>query len=125
MNQAESNWGNGVWLTAHLQDLIMDKYQYFYENCTVTVKENWTACRNSIVACSLIQLDYAIEWPISIIITSRHMAMYKEAFHFIFLLKWSLYTTNHLSFTGKLRIRLRGRWKHCRNYQDDSNATLT
>jgi hypothetical protein len=99
-----SNWGNSVWLTSHLQDIIMDLYPNFYEDCTVQVKDHWKQCRDSLEACSLVSLQYKIRWPLNIVITEEHIAVYKELFQFILTVKWALYTINHLSFTGSVMM---------------------
>lgn len=102
MNLRHSNWGNSVWLTSHLQDVIMDQYPNFYEDCTVQVNEMWKQCRDSLKACSLLTIQYEIKWPLSIIITEEQIIMYKEIFEIVLKLKWALYTTNHLVFGGKM-----------------------
>ncbi|RZC36219.1 Spc97 Spc98 domain containing protein [Asbolus verrucosus] len=101
MNIENSNWGNSVWLTSHLQDIIMDLYPNFYEDCTVQVEIHWRQCRDSLEACALLCLQYEIKWPLNIIITREHTEMYRDLFRFILKLKWALYTMNHLSFLGK------------------------
>ncbi|KAJ3650794.1 hypothetical protein Zmor_016873 [Zophobas morio] len=99
MNTTNANWGNSVWLTSHLQDVIMDLYPTFSDDCSVQVKDFWKQCRDSLEACTLLNVQYDIKWPLSIIITTEHIAMYKEVFHFLLKLKWALYTVNHLFFT--------------------------
>ena len=101
MNTTNANWGNSVWLTSHLQDVIMDLYPTFSDDCSVQVKDFWKQCRDSLEACTLLNVQYDIKWPLSIIITTEHIAMYKEVFHFLLKLKWALYTVNHLFFTGE------------------------
>ncbi|XP_072394670.1 gamma-tubulin complex component 5 [Diabrotica undecimpunctata] len=93
------NWGNDIWLTSHLQDIIMDIYPDFYENCYVQVNKNWKACNDALEACNMISVNIEIPWPLNIIISSSQMTIYKDIFHFILKIKWGLYTLNHLSFT--------------------------
>jgi hypothetical protein len=82
----------------------MDLYPNFYEDCTVQVKDHWKQCRDSLEACSLVSLQYKIRWPLNIVITEEHIAVYKELFQFILTVKWALYTINHLSFTGSVMM---------------------
>ncbi|XP_074035449.1 gamma-tubulin complex component 5 [Leptinotarsa decemlineata] len=98
-NSCSKNWGNDIWLTSHLQDIIMDAYPEFYDKCAVQVGKNWRVCSDSSEACDMTSLVYEIQWPLNIIISPIHMALYKELFHFILKIKWGLYTLNHLVFT--------------------------
>ncbi|KAG5864882.1 hypothetical protein JTB14_036711 [Gonioctena quinquepunctata] len=106
-NSCGKNWGNDIWLTSHLQDIIMDAYPEFYDKCSVQVGGNWRVCTDSLEACNMINLIYKIQWPLNIIINPVHMALYEDIFHFILKMKWGLYTLNHLAFTD-LEPRRRG-----------------
>lgn len=101
MNSKNKNWGNDVWLTSSLQDILIDVYPDFYEKCIVHVKENWRLCPDSLETCNMVLLQYTIDWPLNIIISSAQMAVYKDIFQFILKIKWGLYTLTHLYFTGK------------------------
>lgn len=101
MNSKYKNWGNDVWLTSSLQDILIDVYPDFYEKCIVQVKENWRLCPDSLETCNMVILQYTIDWPLNIIISSVQMAVYKDIFQFILKIKWGLYTLTHLYFTGK------------------------
>lgn len=100
MNSRSQNWGNDVWLTASLQDILLDVYPDFYEKCIVRVKDNWRLCPDSLDKCDMVSLQYNVNWPLDIIITSAQMAVYKDIFQFILKIKWGLYTLTHLYFTG-------------------------
>ncbi|KAJ8956277.1 hypothetical protein NQ318_015013 [Aromia moschata] len=76
----QKNWGNEVWLTSHLQDVVTDLYADFYERCRIRVNENWRQCADSLAACGM-------------------MALYEGIFQFVLKIKWALYTVNHLAFT--------------------------
>ncbi|XP_057669823.1 gamma-tubulin complex component 5 [Diorhabda carinulata] len=93
------NWGNDIWLTSHLQDIIMDIYPEFYEKCSVQIDENWKVCNDALEACNMISLQLDIPWPLNLIIIPSQIDMYKDVFHFILKIKWGLYTLNNLSFT--------------------------
>lgn len=104
MESGCKNWCNKIWLTTHLQDIIMDLYPDFYENCSVDIKENWIVCVDGLNACNLINLHHNLQWPLNIIITEAQMHIYKNIFQFILKLKWALYTINRLNFSGKYFI---------------------
>ncbi|CAG9853558.1 unnamed protein product [Phyllotreta striolata] len=99
VNAGNKNWGNDLWLTSHLQDIIMDIYPEFYDRCLVVVRKNWTNCGDSLEACDTISIKMDIKWPLNIIITDAQMSVYRETFDFILKIKWALYTLNHLSFS--------------------------
>lgn len=94
-------WGNSIWLTSHLQDLIMDSYPEFYERISVQVVENWKSCKDPLKACGMINIRFVLKWPSNIVIRDEHLDMYKEVFKFVMKIKWALYTLNHLYFDGK------------------------
>lgn len=100
MNSKNKNWGNDVWLTSALQDIIMDVYPDFYEKCVVHVKENWRLWPDSFETCSMVTLQYNIQWPLNIIISSAQMVVYKDIFQFILKIKWGIISLTHLYFTG-------------------------
>ncbi|KAH1019005.1 gamma-tubulin complex component 5 [Dendroctonus ponderosae] len=92
-------WSNTIWLTSHLQDIFMDMYPEFYEKCSVQVKDELALCADSNWSFNLINVNYDMPWPISIIINQQQMESYKMIFKFLLNLKWALYTVNHLMFT--------------------------
>lgn len=104
MNSENKNWGNDVWLSSALQDIIVDLYPEFYDKCAVKVKKNWKFCVESLETYNMVNMQYTVEWPLNIIITTAQMAVYQDIFQFILKLKWGLYTLTHLYFTGKSLI---------------------
>lgn len=81
-------------------------YPEFYDKCAVQVKKGWSLCTDSLSACSLIDVNYDMPWPLNIIIKPEQMELYKEMFRFLLKLKWALHTLNHLVFSGNLFILL-------------------
>lgn len=102
MNSKTKNGENDVWLTSTLQDVIVDVYPDFYEKCVVQVKKNVGLRTDSLVTCNMISVQYTINWPLNIIISSAQMAVYTDIFQFILKIKWGLYTLTHLYFTGEI-----------------------
>ncbi|KAJ8916483.1 hypothetical protein NQ315_000125 [Exocentrus adspersus] len=98
-NVKSQTWGNDIWLSAHLQDTVMDAYPEFYDTCRVQVKETWRQCLDSLDACGSISVQYEVRWPLNIVITAAQMAVYQDIFRFVMKIKWALYTVNHLVFT--------------------------
>lgn len=70
------------------------------------MKDNWRLCPDALETCDMVSLQYSVNWPLNIIITSAQMAVYKDIFQFILKIKWSLYTLTHLYFTGKIIMYL-------------------
>lgn len=103
MNTPNCDWGNPFWLTSHLQDVLMDPYPNFFEDCCVKTKENWKQCRDSLEALTLLSIHYNIQWPLNIVITEKHLNIYHDFFELILKLKWALNTVNHLYFKGRLQ----------------------
>lgn len=93
-------WGNFFWLTTNLQDVLMDYYPDFSENCRVDVAQNWRQLTNPLEAWEKVSVHFKIEWPINLIIQPKHMTKYLELFKFILKIKWALYTLNGLKFSG-------------------------
>lgn len=94
-----SNWGNDIWLTSHLQDIIIDYHPDLFDKCSVTVKEYWKECKDPIKACDFINIHYRIDWPVNIIINDAQLELYQDIFQFILKIKWALFTLNNLYFS--------------------------
>lgn len=95
-----SSWGNNIWLSSHLQDIIIDYQPDLYERVSVLIPKYWKQINDPIKACEMLEVHFKIDWPINLIITEEQMKKYQEIFTFILLLKYALYTLNQLSFSN-------------------------
>ncbi|CAG9770142.1 unnamed protein product [Ceutorhynchus assimilis] len=101
------SWANDIWLTSHLHDIFIDIYPEFYEKCSVQLQKNWNLCTDSLSACSLINFNYEMPWPLNIIIKPEQMELYKEIFQFLLKIKWALHTVNHLTFSDLTKSNMK------------------
>ncbi|CAH0548603.1 unnamed protein product [Brassicogethes aeneus] len=92
------NWGNEIWLTSNLHDVLVDTFPDFYAKCSVATQESWQQCANSLDCCRTVEIKYAVEWPNNLIVSHEQMRKYEAMFKFLLRLKWGLHTLNHLSF---------------------------
>lgn len=103
-------WGNDIWLTSHLQDILMDIYPEHYDRVNVLVKDAWRDFLNDpLKACSMLRLHYELNWPVNVIISKQNLILYKDLFDFILQIKWALFTLNHLHFADIERKKVKGK----------------
>lgn len=93
-------------MTLQLQDILIDLYPNLYDKCDIVIACGWSESIDPIKACSLFRVKYIVDWPVSMIITKEHLALYDELFNLVLKVKWALYTLNHLSFEGKSNLRV-------------------
>ncbi|XP_025834754.1 gamma-tubulin complex component 5-like isoform X2 [Agrilus planipennis] len=99
IEQANSNsYINQIWLTTYLQDILMDVYPEFTDDCRVELKNNWKLVNDPLRMCTFIKIHTKVKWPINLLVHEYHLDMYHNIFLFILKIKWALYTLNHLYF---------------------------
>ncbi|XP_065172527.1 gamma-tubulin complex component 5 [Atheta coriaria] len=98
--ESNATWGNDIWLTYDLQDVLADAHPRLHERVRVGVKPGWASMlEDPLRTCTLIDVQYSVEWPIDIIVTERCAKMYREMFYFVLKIKWALHTLNHLRYS--------------------------
>lgn len=100
--QIESNptWNNPNSLTNILEEILSQEWPETSSRWSIVVDEVRT--HQVLTAVDKITLQYAIGWPIGMVLNEDSLAKYNEVFRFQLKLKWALWTLDHLRFSGEL-----------------------
>ncbi|XP_076183566.1 gamma-tubulin complex component 5 isoform X2 [Ptiloglossa arizonensis] len=97
--EIESNqmWSNSYFLSCILEEILSQWRPDSSSRWSVTVCN--TNTNQVLVAVDNITLNYAIGWPMNIILNEKTFIKYNEIFRFQLRLKWALWTLNNLRFS--------------------------
>ncbi|EZA47650.1 Gamma-tubulin complex component [Ooceraea biroi] len=104
-------WANSYFLSCILEEIFSQYWPNTSSRWSVMVHGNVNT-HQVLQAVNSITLHYAVEWPISIMLTKKVLEKYNEIFRFHLKLKWALWTLNNLRFSdleGSRSPRVRDR----------------
>lgn len=90
-------WANSYFLSCILEEVFSQYWPDTSSRWSITIENN-TNTHQVLQAVNSITLNYAVEWPISIMLTKRVLEKYNKIFRFQLKLKWGLWTLNNLRF---------------------------
>ncbi|XP_078039159.1 gamma-tubulin complex component 5 [Augochlora pura] len=96
--EIESNqmWSNSYYLSCILEEILSQKWPDSSSRWSVTARSIYT--NQVLIAIDNITLQYAVGWPINIILNEDTFIKYNEIFRFQLRLKYALWTLNNLRF---------------------------
>jgi gamma-tubulin complex component 5 len=86
-------------LTILLESCVDQRYPEFSSRFSVVVDNNLHYATSVQEAISSIKLRYAVEWPMSLILSSHTLEYYNSVFQFLLKIKWALLCLQKLRFS--------------------------
>lgn len=98
--ESDQTWSNSYFLSCILEEVLSQWWPESSSRWSVTVCNTHT--NQVLEAVDNLTLNYAICWPMNIILNEKTLTRYNEIFRFLLKLKWALWTLNNLRFSGKV-----------------------